>query len=294
MRRVRVERVQSGSIELARAEAHHARDVLRRKVGDEIEVFDDAGRSAAGNIVKCDGGGVVVMIEQLNEQSAADFEWTVASAVPKGNRADWMIEKLSELGTGEFVPLITERSVVSAEGKNKRERWDRLAREAAKQSRRRGVMKIGEVMEVGKLVSELCEEEVRIQNSEFRRKRTEEEGGTESLQLRRRPSPQPSPGVPGEGVGGEREARGSAVWYLSAGEEARKMSQVVEEVVRERISRLTLLIGPEGGWSEREMGMFDEAGLTGVRMGATILRVETAAVAAAAIVAGLVEAEFSD
>ncbi|HEV8290631.1 MAG TPA: RsmE family RNA methyltransferase, partial [Tepidisphaeraceae bacterium] len=56
----------------------------------------------------------------------------------------------------------------------------------------------------------------------------------------------------------------------------------------------TLLIGPEGGWTDKEMAMFREAGLTGVRMGGTILRIETAAVAAAAIVAAMVAPHFSN
>ena len=94
-----------GRIELPKAEAHHARDVLRMKVGDEIEVFDEGGRSAVGKIEKCDRNGVVVAVERLHESGLAGFGWTVASAVPKGSRGDWMIEKLSELGTSRFVPL---------------------------------------------------------------------------------------------------------------------------------------------------------------------------------------------
>ena len=54
---------------------------------------------------------------------------------------------------------------------------------------------------------------------------------------------------------------------------------------------LTLLIGPEGGWTEEEMQSFNDAGLTGVSIARTILRVETAAVAAA-IVAGVVALTF--
>jgi 16S rRNA (uracil1498-N3)-methyltransferase len=46
-----------------------------------------------------------------------------------------------------------------------------------------------------------------------------------------------------------------------------------------------LFIGPEGGWTDEEIAAFEQAGLTGVKLTATILRVETAAVAAAAILA---------
>src|SRR5258705_1189500 len=98
MRRVRVEQVHRGEIEVAKAEGHHARDVLRMKVGEEIEVFEDGGKTAVGRIKRCDRNSVVVRVERVVEAEAIGFAWTVASAVPKGNRGDWMIEKLSELG----------------------------------------------------------------------------------------------------------------------------------------------------------------------------------------------------
>src|SRR5947209_14535185 len=64
-----------------------------------------------------------------------------------------MVEKLSELGTAAFVPLITARGVVLPGGKNKRERWVRIATESAKQSRRGGVMRIDELTSVKGLLS---------------------------------------------------------------------------------------------------------------------------------------------
>ena len=241
MRRVRVEQVRVGEIKLAEGEAHHVRDVLRLVVGVEVEVFDEQGNVGMGRIARSDGKSVVVKAERVETRDPGQFEWWVAAAVPKGTRGDWMVEKLSELGASGFVPLISKRSVVSVEGKNKLARWERLASEAAKQSKRRGVMKIGDVMDVAKFVAQIK--------------------------------------LPG--------------WYLSLHDHARKIGDVVVEIVRDKqIKALTLLIGPEGGWTDEEIRLFDRAGLTGVRMGASILRVETAAVAAAAIVAAMVAPAF--
>jgi len=237
MRRVRVEKVHLGEIELSDSEAHHARDVLRLKSGEEVEVFDEEGNVGWARFVGL-GKKVVVAVERVEENSRG-FEWWVAAAVPKGTRGDWMVEKLAELGASGFVPLITQRSVVSPEGKNKLARWERLAGEAAKQSRRRGVMRIGEVTDVRKFVADLS----------------------------------------------------GAGWYLSLDDRARAVREVIENV---KDQSLTLLVGPEGGWTEEEIAMFDKAGLTGVRMGGTILRVETAAVAAAAIVAAMVAPRFTE
>jgi 16S rRNA (uracil1498-N3)-methyltransferase len=142
--------VRAGEVSLSEREAHHVRDVLRLGEGDAVEVFDDAGAVARATIVSSGAGGVVVRVEEAaSDDSQSVVKLTVAAAVPKGDRADWMIEKLSELGVERFVPLATARSVVLPEGRNKRDRWTRLATEAAKQSRRRGVMRIEELTRLG-------------------------------------------------------------------------------------------------------------------------------------------------
>ena len=141
----------AGEIDLPPAEAHHARTVLRLKGGDPVELFDDAGRTAAGTILSADPSGVRVKIEEPIIARPAGRRVAVASAVPKGERADWLVEKLSELGVERWTPLVTGRSVVEPK-RGKIERWGRIAVEAAKQSRRAGVMAIGEVTPVAEVL----------------------------------------------------------------------------------------------------------------------------------------------
>ena len=154
LRRVHVSRLGPGELALDPAQARHVRDVLRFEPGATVEVFDDAGGVAPGELV-FDGKDVRVRIEPETTVAPgrAGVEWTIAAAVPKGERADWMVEKLSELGTAEFVPLAAARSVVLPEGRNKRDRWTRIATESAKQSRRAGVMRIGELTKVDDAIS---------------------------------------------------------------------------------------------------------------------------------------------
>jgi 16S rRNA (uracil1498-N3)-methyltransferase len=230
-RRLHVDAVRVGEITLDADEAHHARDVLRLGVGTAVEVFDDEGRVAGATLTTCDRDAVVARVEQVEMARTNRFGWTIASAVPKGDRAEWMIEKLSELGTGAFVPLATARSVVLPEGKNKRERWQRIAIESAKQSRRAGVMRIGELTRLERAIV-----------------------------------------APG--------------WYLSTAADAVPVDVAVEKISADA-SHLTLFIGPEGGWTDEELSRFAAAGLTPVALTGTILRVETAAVTAAAIVAAV-------
>src|SRR5271170_574228 len=142
MRRILVSKAVVGRIELGLAEAHHLRDVLRLGAGAEVEVFDKAGDSGRARIVAADGRGVTVEVEKIDRAAAGKCRLTIAAAVPKAARADWMIEKLGELGVDVFVPLTTRRSVVAPKGSAKNERWNRLAAESARQSGRSGVMRI--------------------------------------------------------------------------------------------------------------------------------------------------------
>ena len=230
LRRVHTSKLYVGRIELDQAGSRHARDVLRLEIGGEVEVFDDAGAAARGMIVELEPL-VSVQVDAIDDEPETNVtEITVAAAVPKGDRADWMVEKLSELGVACFIPLAAARSVVLPEGRNKRERWQRIATESAKQSRRRGVMRIEELTKVDVAT---------------------------------------------------RQAAGTRAIVLSTEADARP----ILEALADAPPRITLFIGPEGGWTDEELGLFARHGVAAVKLTDTILRVETAALVAAAICA---------
>lgn len=226
-----------GRVALPGDQAHHARDVLRLDVGDAVELFTAAGRTAAGVIVEATAAAVIVEVRDLRD-AAAGLALTIASAVPKGARGDWMIEKLSELGVARFVPLITARSVVHPEGRSKIERWQRLAAESAKQSHRTGVMQIEPLTALKEVL----------------------------------------------------EHRSATTGFLSTAAGALPLSSILHPPT----PPLALLVGPEGGWSPEEIARFAERHLTPITLGGTILRVETAAIAAAAVVAALMSSASAE
>lgn len=233
MRRLHVSQLSTGDVRLSEREAHHARDVLRLTAGDEVELFDDAGQTAHGVVREAHSSGVTIAVGTIRQVTRSMLRITVASAVPKGERADWLVEKLSELGVDRFIPLQTDRSVVLPTGKGKRDRWLRLAIESAKQSRRPGVMQIDELTPLHRVVQSI---------------------GANSIG-----------------------------WFFSTEDEgAIPVGDAVQSLTSKEIM---LLIGPEGGWASQEIAAMRERNLTPVRLTATILRVETAAIAAAAIVA---------
>jgi 16S rRNA (uracil1498-N3)-methyltransferase len=127
---------------LSGAEAHHLARVRRVPVGGRVEVFDGKGKACAAEVVRIarDRVELVIVGEPLPDR-ARGCRLTLATAVPKGERFDWLVEKATELGVERIVPLLTERSVVEP-GAAKLERLRRVVLEAAKQCGRNRLMEL--------------------------------------------------------------------------------------------------------------------------------------------------------
>ena len=126
-----------GTAVLPASESRHLATVLRARPGDEISLVDGRGRCARAVLQRVENGSVVA--EVLSVETAAGGSGPrgarvgLAAAIPKGNRADWMVQKAVEAGLDVFFPLLTRRGIATAEGTEKRARWERIAAEAAKQ-----------------------------------------------------------------------------------------------------------------------------------------------------------------
>lgn len=131
-----------GEYTLRGPEAHHLATVRRGRVGDAVTLFNGDGKEYAAIIVDAGKKAVTLLIDRV---SAPDRELphpvVIASAIPKGDRADFMIEKLTELGVTRFLPLITTRSVVQPKSID---RFQRSVIEASKQSGRNVLMQVDE------------------------------------------------------------------------------------------------------------------------------------------------------
>lgn len=118
------------------AEAHHAFEVLRLKAGDRVTVFDGAGHEATVELGVASKTGASLKTLQQAKSAPLPCRITLGQAIPKGKNMDLIIEKATELGAAEIIPLISDRSIVrlSAEdAKDKQEKWRRVAIEATKQ-----------------------------------------------------------------------------------------------------------------------------------------------------------------
>jgi 16S rRNA (uracil1498-N3)-methyltransferase len=129
-------------IELSREESQHLASVLRKSPGDVVEIFDGAGRAAEA-VVDAVGkrAASVRILRPLRRETASVVGIELATAVPKGDRASWLIEKATELGADVWTPLKLTRSVVEpGEGKLAKLRQTVIA--ACKQCGRNRLMEI--------------------------------------------------------------------------------------------------------------------------------------------------------
>ena len=199
--------------ELHPDDAHHLFRVLRVRDGEVVTVTDGGG----GWLVTQVAGQVLHPVsDPVFEPAPAQL--TIASAIPKGDRAEWLVQKLTEIGVARIVLVHCARSAVRWEGERGErhlQRARRVAREAAMQSRRVWMPDIA---------------------------------GPESLS-----AVVLQPNV-----------------VLAAPEGVAPADLAVTPA--------TVVIGPEGGFTPDELA----CGAPSVRLGDTILRVETAAIVAAA------------
>jgi len=233
-RRWMADEASDNSAALVGDHADHLARVLRARVGQEFEIA--AGKSVRrGKIISITNTRVEF---DLGEEvpTTAPAKITLVLAIFKFDRMEWAIEKCTELGVARIVPVIgrrTDSHLVSASTKRV-ERWQRIARQAAEQSRR---TEPPEIALPGKL-SEMM-------------------NACSGLRI-----------------------------VLTESEEQTYLRDVLKpDAVDDGV---TLAVGPEGGWTEDELQSFQQAGWISVSLGNTILRAETAAIAAVAVAMNVV------
>jgi 16S rRNA (uracil1498-N3)-methyltransferase len=219
-------------------EAHHLLHVMRAKVGQRVTLFDGGGAEFDAEIVNCNRADVEVRIDARREvDRELPFELVVGVSLPKGDRQKWLVEKLTELGVSQLVPLETERGVAQPTD-SALERLSRSVIEAAKQCGRNRLMRVAKPQAwttwLARGMENLAGD---LRSPEVRRLIAHPDGTPLAAQALSQPLP------------------------------------------------TQFAIGPEGGFTDAEVAAAVAAGWQSVNLGSRILRVETAAVALAAVVA---------
>ncbi len=213
-----------GEFILTGAEAHHLSAVRRFECGDQVILFNGDGNEYPAEILSTGKKSVALQILRVEPvDRELPLQLVVAAALPKADRADYLIEKLTELGTSRFIPLITARAIVRPK-ESVTEKFSRAVIEASKQCGRNRLMAIDPVRTWSELLA----------------------------------------------LGDLPQAR----LVLHTGKGLHPLKDRGE---------VAIAIGPEGGFTLEELQLAATVGWQCVSLGPRVLRIETAAVTAAAI-----------
>jgi 16S rRNA (uracil1498-N3)-methyltransferase len=227
------------SATLASAEARHLREVLRLKVGDDVYVFNGEGKEFHCRVEESrrDSARLQIIEEVDPARPESPLQLILAVALLKGEKFDLVVQKATELGVAQVVPVVTRLADIrlrdESEAAKRVARWQRIALEAAKQSGRAVVPTIAAPTPFGTLIQD-----------------TDDESGTGRLMFSER----------------DGQLLKEATQSLAA-----------------NTTRLTALVGSEGGWTDEELDQARQAGWTIVTLGGRTLRAETAAIAVAVL-----------
>jgi 16S rRNA (uracil1498-N3)-methyltransferase len=242
-------------VSLTGAEAHHLINVMRARQGAKVILFDGSGCEFLARVDKIGHSSVDLTVlgrEEVNRE--LPFVITLGVALPKGDRQKWLVEKIVELGVGRVIPLKTERAVAQPV----QQALDRLRRsviEASKQCGRNRLMEIAEPLEFSDYVEATRDQPCRLlahPHAPNAKKKLVHADDTD--------------------VGCVKHTD-PMVHFMHPTDDGDLPSEVF------------LAVGPEGGFTKDEVDLAAKAGWHIIDLGPRILRIETAAILLAAVVA---------
>jgi 16S rRNA (uracil1498-N3)-methyltransferase len=225
------ERIAGDRVTFPPPASHQISRVLRLKIGDEVEVFDGSGQEHSVRLddLRREASGTV--IRSFRSEAEPDLFVTLYQGLLKGKKLELVLQKCTEIGVSQFIPIQSERAVAGEPSELRQERFSEIVREAAEQSGRGVVPLVEGPRDLAQALSQATAS-----------------GRVLFLWEGERLAPLPA-----------------ASTYLAG-------------------SRLSLFVGPEGGFGEAEAAAARLVGAEVVSLGRRILRAETAAIAASALV----------
>lgn len=138
---VKPEHIQNDAFSMENEQAHYVYNVRRFEAGDEIMIFDGLGKAYKAKIISASKNRIEGKILSFS-YNMPEFKINLFTAIPKGDRFEWLIEKAGELGISEIMPINTKRSVNTSFSHNKIERYEKISLAASSQCGRNDIMKI--------------------------------------------------------------------------------------------------------------------------------------------------------
>lgn len=151
------EKIEGDTIEITGEDVRHIVKVLRLKNGDEVIIADGTGQEYYGKLAAAKKERVTVKVERKAfAASEPPVKVTLLQGIPKGDKMELIVQKCTELGIFRIVPVAAARTIVQLspeKARNRVERWQRVAEEAAKQSQRAIIPCVEEVRTVEAAIS---------------------------------------------------------------------------------------------------------------------------------------------
>ncbi|WP_237036315.1 RsmE family RNA methyltransferase [Mediannikoviicoccus vaginalis] len=202
---------------------HHGKNVLRLKVGEKLELISEANKYI-NEITEIKSDSILTKILEKTELKNKDVSIKLYQGMPKSDKFELIIQKSVELGVDEIVPFESERTIVKFKAKSynkKQERYEKIIKAAAMQSKRNSIPKIDFPINLN---------EIELEDGEL-------------------------------GILAYEES------YLPIREVLKNLNEY---------NKISIVIGPEGGFSKNEVDNLVSKGFNSVLLGERILRTETA------------------
>ena len=154
MRRFFCDNIAESTATISGDDAHHISRVLRMKPGDALSLCDGAGGEYDAVITSVSPEAVVCALGAKHDSATeSPVAVTLFQCLPKTGKFETIVQKCTELGVFAVVPVVSARCVVipNKDFEKKRERYNRVALEAAKQSRRAVVPQVQPLVELKKV-----------------------------------------------------------------------------------------------------------------------------------------------
>jgi len=137
------EQVTGARITLSGEDVRHIGTVLRMAPGEQLVLCDGKGTEYTAELKQVSRAEIIAEIVSESKRELPLPRVTLGQGLPKFDKMDWIVQKATELGVAELVPLKTERTIVKLKDEEKRvTRWQKIAREAAMQSNRVNIPRI--------------------------------------------------------------------------------------------------------------------------------------------------------
>ena len=158
--------IKNNRVRIEGGDAKHLKTILRAQPGDKISVVTES-KEYIAEIKEVNKENIICsLIEEVLTNNETKINITLCQGIPKQTKMETIIQQNVELGVKSFIPLITERTVVKL-NENDREqkkldRWQKIAKESAKQSKRNIIPVVEPIMTVKELVEKLKDEDALI------------------------------------------------------------------------------------------------------------------------------------